>query len=325
LNPPGGRGPTYEYHGITKAWRYKKEKMLQLEREGRIYTNWRVPRLKRYLDELEERGGAAVHEIWDDIFPINPQAKERLGFPTQKPIDLLERIISASSDKGDWILDPFCGCGTAIVAAEKLHRRWLGIDVTWLAINLVKGRLNDMFPGAGFKIEGEPRDMGAARELAKDRYQFQWWALSLISARPVGSTLSKPREGKKGADEGIDGWLRFSDSEEGHVEKIAMQVKSGHISIKDIRELRDVVSRQKAAIGLFITLERPTSEMIRETKTTEPYVSAIWKHEYPKIQILTIEELLKGKQPIIPPTISAFQEAPLTQRVPKDQQQTLFT
>ena len=180
LDPPHGRGPYYEFHGVTRAWRYTKEKMLQLEKEGRIYTESEIPQLVRYLDELEAKGGAAVHEIWDDISSINSQAKERLGFPTQKPITLLERIIKSCSNDGDLILDPFCGCGTAVVAAEKLHRRWIGIDLTWLAINLVKGRLKDMFPTTKFRIEGEPRDKGAAMELAKNPYQFQWWALSLI-------------------------------------------------------------------------------------------------------------------------------------------------
>ncbi|MDQ6862955.1 MAG: restriction endonuclease [Thermoproteota archaeon] len=173
-----------------------------------------------------------------------------------------------------------------------------------------------MFPGTQFKTEGEPRDMGAARELANhSRYQFQWWVLSLIGARPAGSTITRPREGKRGADEGIDGWMRFADGREGHVEKIIVQVKSGHAGVRDIRELRDVVSRQKAAIGLFLTPEEPTSEMIKETKTTDPYVSSIWKHEYPKIQILTINQLLKGTRPNIPPTTSVYQEAPLTKRI----------
>jgi len=189
----------------------------------------------------------------------------------------------------------------------------------------VKGRLTDTFPGVEFKIEGEPRDIGAAKELARNsRYQFQWWALSLIHARPVGSTPTKPREGRKGADEGIDGWLRFADGEEGHVEKIVVQVKSGHTGVKDIRELRDVVSRQKAAIRLFLTLEEPTGEMIKETKATDPYVSSIWKHEYPKIQILTINDLLKGKRPNIPPSTTVYQEAPLTKRVSNHQQKSLF-
>ena len=325
LNPPGGRGPIYEFHGITRPWRYRKKVMLQLENEGRIYTESKVPQLKRYLDELEARGGGAVHEIWDDIPVVNSMAKERLGYPTQKPIQLLERIIQASSDKDSWILDPFCGCGTAIVTAEKLHRHWVGIDVTFLAVNLVKGRLKDSFPTSSFIVEGEPRDLGAARELARNRYQFQWWALSLIEARPVGSNQSNPREGKKGADEGVDGWLHFLGESEGHYERVVVQVKSGHVGIKDIRELETVVSRQKAAIGIFLTLEEPTSEMTKESKAADPYVSPIWKLEYPTIQILTIEQLLKGDHPKMPPAVSQYQEAPRIERVMEIKQKKLIS
>jgi site-specific DNA-methyltransferase (adenine-specific) len=317
LNPPGGRGPVYEFHGITRPWRITKDKMLQLEADGRIYSESKVPQLKRYLDELEERGGAAVHEIWDDISVVNSQADERMGFQTQKPVQLLERIIKASSDEGDIILDPFCGCGTSVIAAEKLHRKWIGIDITYLSINLIKNRINDTYPNVKFKVEGEPSDLGAARELAsteEGRYQFQWWALSLIGARPVGSTLTKPSVGRKGADEGVDGWLRFADVSEGHVEKIVVQVKSGHVNVNHIRELRDTINRQKAAMGIFLTLEEPTSEMIKEVKATDPYKSPIWNTEYPKIQILTIEQLLKGEKPNIPPISNMFKEAPEIKR-----------
>jgi hypothetical protein len=301
----------------SRVWAYSKEQMEKLDKQGKIqYSSMGYPRLKLYLDEKK---GTPLQDVWIDIRPVQSQSSERLGYPTQKPLSLLERIITSCSNEGDLILDPFCGCGTAIIAAEKLHRRWIGIDITWLAIT-------DMFPDAKFVIEGEPRDLGAAIQLSENRYQFQWWALSLIRARPVGSTTAKPREGKKGADEGVDGWLRFADGPEGHVEKIVVQVKSGHVGVKDIRELRDVVSRQQnAAMGLFLTLESPTTEMIKEAKATDPYISPTWKHEYPKIQIITIEDLLKGKRPEIPPTISVFQEAPLAERASKDQQQTLFT
>jgi site-specific DNA-methyltransferase (adenine-specific) len=313
LNPPGGRGPVYEFHGVIRPWRYTKEKMLQLEEQGLIYTKSKVAQKKRYLQDLEDRGGAVVHEIWDDVAAVNSQAKERMGFQTQKPLQLLERIIQASSNEGDIVLDPFCGCGTAIIAAEKLHRHWIGIDITFLAINLIKNRLNDTFPKINFEVRGEPRDLDSARELAKDRYQFQWWALSLVGARPVGATSAKPKEGRKGADEGIDGWLRFSVSAN-QVEKIVVQVKSGHVGVKDIRELRDVVSRQNAAIGLFLTLEEPTDEMIKEVKATDPYVSPNWNHEYPKIQILTVEQLIKNERPDIPPISNMFKEAEKVER-----------
>lgn len=308
LNPNLNRpNLTYEFKGITRVWRWTKERMLEEDAQGRIVVprdGKGVPRYKRYLDEQE---GIPIDDFWDDIDYV--KGGERLGYPTQKPIELLERIINAASDEGDWVLDPFCGCGTAIIAAEKLHRRWIGIDITFLAINLVKGRLKDSFPTATYAIEGEPRDLSAARALAQNRYQFQWWVLFLIDARPVGSTEARPREGKKGADEGVDGWLRFSDKSEGHYEKIVVQVKSGHVGVKDIRELRDVITRQKAAMGIFLTLEEPTNEMTKEIKTTDPYMSPLWKHEYPKIQILTIEQLLKGERPKTPPTVNLFQEA----------------
>jgi len=323
LNPPGGRGPVYEFHGVTRAWRFTKEKMLKLEADGLIYTKSKVPQLKRYLDILEARGGGAVHEIWDEIPAINSQAKERLGYPTQKPTQLLERIINASSNEGEWVLDPFCGCGTAIIGAEKLHRHWVGIDITFLAINLVKGRLRDSFPTATYLVEGEPKDLGAARALAQNRYQFQWWALFKIGALPVGSTEANPRIGKKGADEGVDGWLRFVDKAEGHYEKIVVQVKSGHVGVKDIRELRDVVTRQRAAMGIFLTLEEPTSEMTREVNVTDPYVSTLWKHEFPKIQILTIEQLLREERPDTPPTVSPFQEAQQVKKADRTKETTL--
>ena len=269
-----------------------------------------------------EASGHAIHSIWTDIPPINSQAKERLGFPTQKPVQLLERVISSCSNEGDWILDPFCGCGTAVIAAEKLRRHWIGVDITYLAINLVKGRLRDSFPGAKFEVEGEPRDLGAAIELAKNRYQFQWWALSLIGARPTGSTEAKPREGKKGPDEAVDGWLRFPTAD--HFERIVVSVKSGHVGVKDIRELRDTVSRQRAAMGIFITLEEPTSEMIKEVKVTEPYISPVWHHEYPKLQILTVEELLKGKRPSMPQVENSFKRAPTEERATRSTSAKLF-
>lgn len=295
-----------------RHWAYTHAELERLDKEGRIHWPKKgVPRLKKFEDEFL---GMSLQDIWNDIRPIHNQSQERLGFQTQKPLPLLERIIDSASKEGQWILDPFCGCGTAIVAAEKLCRHWIGIDITYLAINLVKNRLKDSFPECEFDVEGEPRDIGAAIELAKNRYQFQWWALSLVDARPVGSKQASPHEGKKGADEGIDGWLRFADGPVGHAERVVVSVKSGHVGVKDIRELRDVVNRQKAAMGLFLTLEEPTREMVKETDATSPYVSPRWKHEYPKIQMLTIAELLNGKKPDMPPTVNGSQEAPQLER-----------
>ena len=322
MEGPGGASkgnPIYEILGVTRYWRYSKETMKIKIDSGRVIQtkSGNVPMEIRYLDESP---GISLQDIWTDIKPLSGKAKERLGYPTQKPLALLERIIKNCSNEGDWILDPFCGCGTAIIASEKLHRNWMGIDITWLAINLVKGRLNDMFSKTShvspliFKIEGEPKDIGAAKELAKNRYQFQWWALSLIGARPAGSITATSREGKKGADEGVDGWLRFREGVDENVKKIVIQVKSGHVNVKDIREHRDVILKQDAVMGLFISLEAPTKDMIKEVKTTDPYISPVWQTVFPKIQLITIEDLLNGKRPYIPPTISIYQEAQLTKR-----------
>src|SRR5450759_1305202 len=171
--------------------------MEALYKEGRIVQTkpGTVPRYKRYLDEMP---GVAIGDSWDDIQALGGQTNERLGYPTQKPLALLERIISASSNPGDVILDPFCGCGTAVAAAQKLDRKWIGIDVTHLSIALQKYRLEDMFPGIKFQVIGEPEDISAARQLAQDdRYKFQWWALSLIRAKPLGGQEGS-KTGKKG-------------------------------------------------------------------------------------------------------------------------------
>ena len=294
LNPPGGRGPVYEFRGVTRPWRYTEEKMKELDSQGRIYCarSGDVPQLKRYLDELD---GQAVTELWQDIPPINPMAKERLGYPTQKPEPLLERIIQASSNEGDVVLDAFCGCGTAIAVAQRLNRRWIGVDITHLAIALLKYRLADAFgDDAKYEIIGEPQDSESAKALAvQDRYQFQWWALSLIRARPYQGK-------KKGADEGVDGVIYYQDVDPDKpkkmlARKIVVQVKSGKVSVKDIRELKSVVETQDAVIGVFITLNPPTQPMVKEAATAGRFQ---WLHvnhtTYPKIQIRTIEELLAG-------------------------------
>jgi len=324
LNPPAGRGPVYEFHGVKRAWRYTREKMLQLEKDGRIYTDSTIPRLKRYLEEIEAKGGAAVHEIWDDIPAVNSQAKERLGFQTQKPEALLERIIKAGSDKGDWVLDPFCGCGTAIEVSEKLNRHWVGIDITFLALNIITDRMRHSFPRARFDTMGDPKDLESARDLAKkdNGYPLQEWALMKIQARPIGSS-SDPDHVKRGADKGVDGWMRFADGD-GNIHKIVIQVKGGHVGVSKIRELRDTVTRQNASMGIFITLEEPTSEMIKEVKATDPFMHPTWQHEYPRLQILTVQDLLDGKMPDTPPTISSFKEAPIARRASRERNGTLF-
>ncbi|GAK57932.1 DNA methylase N-4/N-6 domain protein [Candidatus Vecturithrix granuli] len=323
LNPPGGRGPIYEFHGITKPWRYTQEKMLQLEAEGGIYTGSKIAQLKRYLGELP---GQAIHELWDDISSINPQAKERLGYPTQKPVALLERIVQASSNEGDLILDPFCGCGTTIHVAEKLKRRWIGIDITHLAIALQKYRLKDAFnliEKRDYDVIGEPEDLSSARQLAlDDRYQFQWWALSLIQAQPLGGD-GKRKQGKKGADKGIDGMITFLDDPKGAPKKLIVQVKSGKVKSGDIRDLVGTLDREKAAIGVLITLEEPTKDMNAEAASAGFYHSPNWNKDYPRLQILTIAALLQGAAVQIPPTARTYKKAQKETRTEGEQQNLL--
>jgi hypothetical protein len=245
--------------------------------------------------------------LWDDIPPINSQAQERLGYPTQKPEALLERIIKASSNEGDVVLDPFCGCGTTIAAAQKLSRRWIGIDITHLAIGLIKKRLSDAYGESikdTYEIIGEPVSVDDAKALAaSDPYQFQWWALSLVHARPA--------EQKKGKDRGIDGRIYFHADTSGDTKSIILSVKAGHTGPDHVRDLRGTVEREKAAIGVLITMDEPTREMRKEAATGEFYASQWGSH--PKIQLLTVGELLAGKGINRPPdrqTGATFKKAP---------------
>ena len=282
--------------------------MERLEAEKRIfYTRNGIPRIKRYLDESK---GIPAQDVWDDIQSLRSWHAERLGYPTQKPLALLERIIEASSNPGDVVLDPFCGCGTAVAAAQKLDRRWIGIDITHLAISLQKYRMAAMFPGLTFQVIGEPEDIGAARQLAHDdRYQFQWWALSLVRAKPLGGQ-GESKTGKKGSDKGIDGIITFLDDNTGKSKQVIVQVKSGHVKSGDIRDLKGTLEREKAALGVFITLEPPSQDMETEAVTAGYYHSPGWNQDYRRVQILTIEDLLRGVQVQMPPTAQTFKQAP---------------
>ena len=303
---------TYEFLGVNRVWRWTKDRMQKAYDDGLVIQTkpGTVPQLKRYLDEQE---GTPIDDIWDDILPISPQAQERLGYPTQKPLALLERIIQASSNEGDIVLDPFSGCGTAIAAAQKLGRRWVGIDITHLAIAMHKSRLRDMYDlkaGKDYEVIGEPTDLESAHALAHDdRYQFQWWALSLINARPMGGQESSKR-GKKGSDQGMDGVIPFVGNAKGEYNRAIVQVKSGGVKSGDIRDLRGVVEREKdSPIGIFITLEPPSKDMLREAVSAGFYTSPLWQQNYPKIQILTVEEILNGAKVQMPPAYAPFKQA----------------
>lgn len=260
-----------------------------LDRAGRLHWPKReggMPMLKRYLEEAK---GVPALDVITDIAPLNNVAAERLGYPTQKPEALLERIIKASSNEGDIVLDPFCGCGTAISVAEHLRRRWIGIDVTHLAISVIKSRLHEAHHAelAPYEVTGVPTDLASAEALAlQDRYEFQYWAVSLLAGRPA-------QDKKKGRDTGIDGLLYFYGDNSDKAKKILIQVKSGHVKPDDIRALIAVVGRENAQIGAFITLKPATRDMIREAVSAGYYKSGLYG-SFPKIQILTIEELLDG-------------------------------
>ena len=283
----------YDWKGFpapSNGWRYSKETMAKLDAEGRVWypdDKSKRPRLKRYLNEMQ---GTLSGNVWTDINPINSQATERLGYPTQKPLALLERIIAASSNEGD-------------------------IVITHLSIALQKHRLKDMFdlkPGKDYQVIGEPQDLGSARQLAHDnRYQFQWWALSLVQARPigtVGATGGHP-EGKKGSDKGVDGVITFIDDPRAKPKRALVQVKSGHIKSGDVRDLRGAVECEDAAAGIFITLEPATREMEKEAVEAGFYHSALVKRDFPRLQILTIEELLNGAEPKLPIVRGTFKQA----------------
>ncbi len=329
----------YEWKGHASppnGWRYSRETMADLDKQGRIWypdSKEKRPRLKRYLDEMP---GTLLGNVWTDINPINSQAQERLGYPTQKPLALLQRILLASSNPGDVVLDPFCGCGTTIDAVETVNREsggakrrtWIGIDLTHLAISLIKNRLGRFTPPARFEVMGEPTDVRGAEFLArKDRYQFQYWALGLIGAVPWTG------EKKKGADKGVDGVRYFRDERDAASKTMLVQVKSGHVKSGDIRDFHGTIDREKAVMGVFITLEEPTRDMRMEALDAGQYFSPGQQRNYPRIQILTIHELLndpdgapKPRCLAMPPTVAAdtLKQAPAARSAAKAAEQGDF-
>jgi len=315
LNPNDNRpNLTYKFLGVTRVWRWTKERMEKAYEDGLVVQlkPGAVPQYKLYLEDSK---GRTVTNVWTDI--EQAAGNESLGYPTQKPLTLLERIISASSNEGDVVLDPFCGCGTAVHAAQKLKRKWIGIDITHLAISLIEKRLKDAFKtGLEFEIHGTPKDLDAARDLAnRDKYQFQWWAVSLVDAQPFQGK-------KKGADTGIDGLKFFRDlpdevgrassraglgaSEESgsrgrsphqksDIHKIVVSVKGGGLKADDIRSIMAVREREGADIAFFISLDEPTKGMVKDAASAGFYESPN-KKKYPRVQLLTIEGLLSKKQ-----------------------------
>jgi site-specific DNA-methyltransferase (adenine-specific) len=302
----------YEWKGFpfpAKGWRYSRETMSRLDKEGRIWYPTKAdgsldttkrPRLKRFLEEM---AGGVMGCIWTDISPVNSRAKERMGYPTQKPVSLLERILSASSKPGQLVLDPFCGCGTTIEAAQRLDRKWIGIDITHHAIDVIEGRLVDRCPKAKYKVKGRPEHLDEARDLAeRDPYEFQWWANWLIGVQNY-------LEQKKGADKGIDGLIYFRNGPWG-IGRVIVSVKAGeNINPAMIAALSGTVQREQAELGIFICLASPTKRMRQDAAGSGAVKTA--QGRFQRIQIATIEELLEGRRPPLPVPLEtdAFQHS----------------
>jgi len=313
---PASNGTTYQPH--PNGWAVGLERMERYDRENRLIYPAKVGgqlRVKQYLDETE---GVKVSNVWEDIFPINSQAAERLGYPTQKPLALMERIIAASSNDGDVILDPFCGCGTTIDAAIKLKRRWIGIDVTYIAVDLIEKRLLHTYEGAisgTYEVLGIPRDMGGAHALFEHSpFDFERWAVSRINAQP---------NEKQVGDKGIDGVARFPTDATGAFGRILVSVKGGKtIGPQFVRDLLGTVQTQKAQMGVLITMAEPTRGILDALNHAGTYELPVNNQRFPKVQVITVAELLHGKRPQMPQTLLPYIAA--TKRTAAKQTDGLF-
>ena len=291
--------------------------MARLDAEGRIWypeSKSKRPRLKRYLDE---QSGPVIGNVWTDINPINSRAAERLGYPTQKPLALLERIIEASSNPGDVVLDPFCGCGTTVDAAQKLGRRWIGIDVTTLAIDLIDARLRHTY---GEEIQetydmlGIPRDLTGAEALFKrSPFEFERWCVMMLDGQP---------NEKQVGDRGIDGVIRFPVDAKGNSDRALVSVKGGATNPGHVRDLFGTIESQRAAMGVFVTMNPPTKGMIEAANHGGSYIHPANGQRYPKLQIMTVQELLDDKKPNMPTALLPYFQA--KRRYGDEQTEKLF-
>ena len=298
---------TYEWRGHlppANGWRYSRETMQRLHDEGRIWypdSKAKRPQLKRYLDE---QPGPVIGNVWTDINPINSRAAERLGYPTQKPISLLERIINASSNPDDVVLDPFCGCGTTVDAAQKLGRRWIGIDVTPLAIDLIDARLRHTYGEPirdTYDILGIPRDMSGAEALfGRSPFEFERWCVMLLDGQP---------NEKQVGDKGIDGVIRFPLDAKGTSERVLVSVKGGATNPGHVRDLVGTVESQHAGMGVFISMRPPTAGMIDAANHSGTYRHPANGQTFPKVQILSVEDLLAGRRPKMPTALLPYFQA----------------
>jgi len=318
LHPEQGMRPNldYEVMGVRRTWRWSKDRMEKAIADGRVVQTapGRVPREKRYLDEQK---GRLIGDVWTDINPLNSQAAERLGYPTQKPLALLERIITASSNPGDVVLDPFCGCGTTVDAAQKLGRRWVGIDVTYLAVDLIDKRLRHTYGddvADTYTLHGIPLDLDGARALfTANAFDFERWAVSLVDGQP---------NTKQVGDKGIDGVIRFPTDNKGGVGRALVSVKGGAtLNPGMVRDLVGTVEQQGADMGVFICLTEPTKGMREVENASGTYAWAADERTFPKVQIVTIAQLLAGRRPKMPTAFLPYIQA---KKLVTDDSPTLF-
>jgi len=301
---PGG-DTSYEWKGVRpyqgRYWAYSKAKMQEFENEGRlVYTRTGMPEYKRYLDEMP---GVPLQDVWIDVDPINPRAAERLGYPTQKPLALLERIVASSSNPDEVVLDPFAGCGTAIDAAQKLGRRWIGIDITTLAVDLIDARLRHTYGEKireTYEIRGIPRDLDGAKTLFEHSpFEFERWCVMLLDGQP---------NEKQVGDKGIDGVIRFPLDKK-NSGRILVSVKGGKTGPGDVRDLGGTVQSRKAAMGIFVCMQNPTKGMKEEASHSGNYTYPVNNQAFPRVQIITVEELLNDKRPSMPNTLLPYFQA----------------
>jgi DNA modification methylase len=307
IQGPGGESkgnPFYEVMGVSRYWRYSRERMQQLIDDGRIIQTrpGAVPQYKRYLDEMP---GVPVQNLWYDITAINNRSKEMLGYPTQKPLSLLERVLEVSSNPGDVVLDPFCGCGTTIAAAQMLGRRWIGIDITYIAVDLIEKRLLHTYGDTvrqSYEVHGIPHDIAAAKVLFnQSAFEFERWAVALVGGQP---------NQKQVGDKGIDGVARFPVDAKGNIDKILISVKGGQtVNPSMVRDLIGTVQAQKAAMGVIVTLQSATKGVQDAIDHGGVYTHPGDGRTFPRIQHITIAELLKGQRLSLPPLLMPYIQA----------------
>jgi DNA modification methylase len=297
----------YEYRGFPppeNGWRVSREEMERLDRENRLIMPKRPgARIWRKL-YLQEQPGVPLGDVWAEIAPINSRAAERLGYPTQKPLALLERVILSMSNAGDIVLDPFAGCGTAVDAAQKLGRRWAGIDITTLAIDIIDVRLRHTYSEAireKYDIVGIPKDLAGATALfTRSPFEFERWCVMLVDGEP---------NEKQVGDRGVDGVIRIPTNNKGGSERVLISVKGGASNPGHVRDLIGTVESQSAAMGIFICLREPTRGMLEAAGHSRIYTYPVTNRAYPKVQILTVAELLDGKRPDMPTSLLPYLQA----------------